>query len=160
MRQTATTLDLPVPFSVGSGYALLALAVLPEDGRFSVAADLAHLLGLPGPFLAKVLKALAQEGILESQRGPGGGFRLARPAHCITVQDVVAAIEGGAALHGCLMRTAACREHPCVLHHALVELKAQTDQILYQVTIRDLQIRHLRNLREQAEAKPALNIGA
>ena len=76
-------------FSTATAYALQALAALPEDGSYTLAKDLSQELALPGPYLAKILQSLAQSSILESLRGPKGGFRLARPAHRITVGDVV-----------------------------------------------------------------------
>ena len=48
----------------------------------------------PAPYLAKHLQAMSRAGILESVQGPGGGYRLARPAAEISVLDVVEAIDG------------------------------------------------------------------
>ena len=90
-------------FSTATGYALRALAAMPEDGSYSLAKDLASNLGLPGPYLAKILQTLAQEGMLTSVRGPRGGFRLARPAHRITVGEVVGVLDGMDAMSGCVM---------------------------------------------------------
>ncbi len=73
-------------YSTGTGYALRSLAAMPEDGRYALSKDLARTLGLPGPYLGKVLKALAREGLLGSLRGPHGGYRLARAAQFITVR--------------------------------------------------------------------------
>jgi Rrf2 family protein len=71
-------------FSTATGYALQTLAALPEDGGYHLARSLAKQLNLPGPYLAKILQSLVQAGILESVRGPKGGFRLAKPAHTVT----------------------------------------------------------------------------
>ena len=67
-------------FSTATGYALRALAALPEDGSFSLAKDLSSKLELPGPYLAKILQGLVQADILESVRDPKGGFRFTRPS--------------------------------------------------------------------------------
>jgi Rrf2 family protein len=159
MKQVATTLGIPVPFSVGSGYALQALAVMPEDGSYSTSNGLADLLHLPAPFLAKVLKVLAQGGILQSVRGPRGGFRLARPAHCVTVRDVLDALDGEMTLPGCQMGSTRrdCSDNPCVLHRALEDLRTYMDASLFQITIRDLQIQHLCRQRELVKAQRRLN---
>jgi Rrf2 family protein len=45
-------------------------------------------------YLLKALKALARAGVLHSAGGPGGGYRLARPAKRITLLEVVEAVEG------------------------------------------------------------------
>ena len=141
-------------FSTATGYALRALAALPEDGTYSLAKDLASHLDLPGPYLAKILQSLAQEGILHSVRGPRGGFRLARPAHRVTVGEVVAALEGLETMSGCVMGFARCdnQDNPCPLHQAWNDVKAHLDASMTQVTIRDLQILDMQHHREAAAA--------
>lgn len=106
-------------FSVGTGYALHALSAMPGDGAYLLAKDVAGRTGLPAPYLSKVLQSLAHAGILESLRGPHGGFRLARPAGEIRLSEVVAALnllESGA----CVMGFTEClsRLKPCPLHQA------------------------------------------
>lgn len=141
-------------FSTSTAYALQALAVLPEDGTYRLAKDLSEDLALPGPYLAKILQTLAQDGILESLRGPKGGFRLARPAHRITVGDVVAAMEGPEAFVGCVMGFPECREdNPCPLHDAWTQVKAHMDSSMTQSTIRDLQLVRLRNATAKERKK-------
>jgi Rrf2 family protein len=134
-------------FSTATGYALRALAAMPEDGSYSLAKDLASQLALPGPYLSKILQSLAQEGMLNSVRGPRGGFRLARPAHHITVGDVVNVMDGMESMSGCVMGFINCsgKEKPCPLHGAWQEVKDHLEQTMATVTIRDLQLLDLRN---------------
>jgi Rrf2 family protein len=120
---------------------------MPEDGSYSLAKNLAAKLDLPGPYLAKILQSLAQAGMLQSVRGPRGGFRLARPANRITVGEVVKALEGSEAMAGCVMGFIHCDAHanPCPLHSAWSEVKAHLEKSMTQVTIRDLQVLDLQN---------------
>jgi Rrf2 family protein len=146
-------------FSTAAGYSLRALAAMPEDGSYCLAKDLASSLGLPGPYLAKILQGLVQADILESVRGPRGGFRLTRPAHRITVGEVVAAMDGADSLDGCIMGFPTCGgDHPCPLHDAWGAVKAQVASSMTESTIRDLQLMDLRNLKEAkgraSEGKP------
>src|SRR4051794_3672380 len=69
------------------------LSMLPEDTTMP-AARLAEYHGVPAPYLAKNLQALARAGIVESVSGPKGGYRMARPASEVTMLDVVEAIDG------------------------------------------------------------------
>jgi len=69
------------------------LAAVPPD-RALPAAKLAEFHGVPAAYLAKHLQALARAEVLETVKGPRGGYRLARPAAEITVLDVVEAIDG------------------------------------------------------------------
>lgn len=74
-------------------HACTILAVLPPD-RALPAAKLAEYHGVPAAYLAKHLQSLARAGVLETVKGPRGGYRLARPATEITLLDVVEAIDG------------------------------------------------------------------
>ena len=63
---------------------------------------IAAATGIPEPTVAKVLKTLAAAGLVASQRGARGGYRLARPLAAIPVADVIAAIDGPIALTACV----------------------------------------------------------
>jgi Rrf2 family protein len=69
------------------------LAALPGEAALP-AGRLAEFHGVPGAYLAKQLQAMARAGIVEAVTGPGGGYRLARPAEAVTMLDVVLAVEG------------------------------------------------------------------
>jgi FeS assembly SUF system regulator len=66
------------------------------------ATTLAADTGLPLPTVQKLVSKLSAAGLIESARGTGGGFRLARPAAAISVADIVEAIEGPIALTTCV----------------------------------------------------------
>jgi Rrf2 family protein len=69
------------------------LSFLPEDAALPTA-RLAEYHGVPAAYLAKHLQALSRTGLVEAVPGPGGGYRLARPAREVSVLDVVEAIDG------------------------------------------------------------------
>jgi Rrf2 family protein len=69
------------------------LALLPP-GTSLPAARLAEYHDVPAAYLAKHLQAMARAGILGTERGPRGGYRLARPASEITLLEIVEAIDG------------------------------------------------------------------
>jgi Rrf2 family protein len=138
-------------FTVASGYALQALAHMPEDGSFMMAKDLSGQLKLPAPYLAKILQRLARFGILESVRGPKGGFRLSRPSHHITVGEVLIAMEGQGSLDSCIMGFPACDcDNPCPMHDAWTAVKAQVDSSMTSNTLRDLQLTKMRRTHLQS----------
>ena len=76
-------------------YAVRALLTLTADksGAMSGGA-LAIDQGLPVKFLAGILAELRRGGIVASQRGQEGGYRLARPASQISIADVIRVIDG------------------------------------------------------------------
>jgi Rrf2 family protein len=88
--------------SEGVEWALHACIALAWIGDRPVpAAKLASTYELPAPYLNKHLQALARAGILRSQPGPRGGFRLARDLREITLLDVVTAIDGSEGAFRC-----------------------------------------------------------
>ena len=65
------------------------------------ARDIAGVVRLPLPVVSKILKALARDGLLMSQRGTKGGYGLARRPEEITVADIIRALEGPIAVTEC-----------------------------------------------------------
>lgn len=85
-------------------YGVMILTRFAQEGigRIHNARDLATETEVPLPTASKILKLLAREGILLSQRGVKGGYRLARPPEEITVGQVVTAMEGPIAITECV----------------------------------------------------------
>ncbi|MEW6073752.1 MAG: Rrf2 family transcriptional regulator [Planctomycetota bacterium] len=108
-----------IPISRSSEYAIRALTYLAmqEPGLFCLARDMADELGIPAPFLGKVFQPLVARGLLVSQRGRHGGFRLARPAGEITVYEIVDAQEHLDRPAACFLGQAECTdERACPMH--------------------------------------------
>ena len=83
-------------------YAAVVMAQIARHSQAShAAAELAEAVQLPHPTVSKTLKMLVRAGLLVSQRGAQGGYRLARPASQITAADIIAAIEGPVAMTEC-----------------------------------------------------------
>ena len=81
--------------SARADYALRAVAELAVAGDDRLKRDvIAERQGIPVEFLESVLLSLKYAGIVQSQRGANGGFRLARPAGEISLGDVIRAVEG------------------------------------------------------------------
>ncbi|WP_315760211.1 SUF system Fe-S cluster assembly regulator [Sphingomonas sp. Y38-1Y] len=75
---------------------------------------LAAETGLPLPTVQKLVSRLSAAGLIESSRGTGGGFRLARPPAAITLADIVEAIEGPIAMTPCVEHG----RHDCAIEGA------------------------------------------
>lgn len=90
-------------------YATLVLTVLAaEPGAVLSAAELAERAGLEAPTVAKVLKPLAQAGLVEGFRGVHGGYRLARAPEAIGLLEIVTAIEGPPGITECSVHDGNC----------------------------------------------------
>ena len=82
-------------------YALRALVELAADGGIVKGDRLAQAQKIPVKFLENILAELRRAGLVGSQRGAEGGYRLQKPAGEISVADVIRAVEGPLAdVHG------------------------------------------------------------
>ena len=89
-------------------YAVVVLTRLARDGAAAPLGPVQNALSIAGetgiaePTVAKVLKLLAQAGLVEGVRGPRGGYRLTRPMASMPLSDVIVAIDGPIALTACV----------------------------------------------------------
>jgi len=90
-------------------YASVVLTVLASDPTAVLSAsELAERAGLEAPTVAKVLKPLAQAGLVSGFRGANGGYRLARAAGDISLVEIVEAMEGPLAMTQCSVHEGQC----------------------------------------------------
>lgn len=90
-------------------YATVVLAVLAAEPRAVLSASgLAERAGLEAPTVAKLLKPLAQAGLVQAFRGAAGGYRLARPAAEISLVEIIEAMEGPLAMTECSVHEGQC----------------------------------------------------
>ena len=96
--------------------ALVILAELPA-GQYQGAGAIATRTGAPRNYLGKILHLLSRRRLVESQKGLGGGFRLARDPRSISLYDIVEAIEDVSRWKECILGRPTCSdENPCQVH--------------------------------------------
>jgi Rrf2 family protein len=131
--------DSGVHISAKVDYGTRALLALAERGEPATAEALADAQGLPVRFLGAILIDLRRAGIVSSQRGAEGGYRLARGADEITVADVMRALDGPLAEVRGLRPEAAhyegAAEH---LQDVWVAVRASLRNVLERVTLEDI----------------------
>ena len=81
-------------YAVRAAVELAAAALEEPDGVPVKGDDVARAQGIPLKFLENILLDLRQAGIVNSRRGPDGGYWLAQPADAVSVADVIRAAEG------------------------------------------------------------------
>ena len=81
----------------------------PDRGELSQIHDIAEHCGLPEPFLGQILRLLVRGGLVQSKKGVGGGFSLARKPEDISFLDVIEALEGPVAVNRCQSPIEECR---------------------------------------------------
>jgi Rrf2 family iron-sulfur cluster assembly transcriptional regulator len=112
-------------------YALRAMAWLATvpGGEPVRAVDLSRSTGIPTHYLSKVLRRLVLANLLESQKGQGGGFSLARAPGEIAFIDILSAIDAYPTQGRCAFGWGECdSEDPCPLHHSWSNLNEQIRQ--------------------------------
>jgi Rrf2 family protein len=124
-------------------YALRALVDLAlNEGEAPVQQDeIARRQEIPSPYLARLMAQLARAGILRGERGPGGGYRLARPAVEISARDVVQAVEGPLEVVKCVdpnSKRICPRQTICVTQPLWRRVGQAVAQVLDSVTLQDL----------------------
>ena len=93
-------------------HALTALAVLARipKGGYAGTAEIAKLTGAPRNYLGKLLKVLGNEDLVESQKGKGGGLRLARSPSSISLLEVMEPVGRVSRMSGCFLGRPQCSE--------------------------------------------------
>ncbi len=121
------------------GILLLArFAAAPRDAQLS-AREMAETTTLPLPVVSKMLKELANAGLLESLRGAKGGYRLVRTPDAITVAEIVHALEGPIALMECTAGPGHCeQEARCTVQEPWHRINRAVHDALSRVTLADL----------------------
>jgi Rrf2 family protein len=100
---------------------------------------LARRQGIPAKFLENILADLRRSGLVASQRGADGGYRLARPADEVTIADIIRAVEGPLAdVHGTPPETVEYAGPAAHLQQVWVATRAALRSILEEVTLADV----------------------
>lgn len=122
-------------------YATRAVLVLSIDERSTKLAELAERCNVPRSVLEQIMPILRNAGIVRSERGPQGGYRLNRQPSDITLERVVRLFEGPLAPIACATRRQpeSCVMSPgCSLRLVWKDVRDATISILEGVTFADL----------------------
>ncbi len=124
-----------------SEYALRAMVFMARKGEpeYVGVKDIAEATGVPSNYLAKILQQLAKGGILESQKGFGGGFRIAQQLDKIKLLDIVDPLENISKFHRCVLGQRECNDAvACPLHDAWKRICNEYLGALENTTLQDV----------------------
>ena len=120
-------------------YGLRALLSLTAAGVPQTAETLANDQGLPPRFLGAILADLRRAGLVASQRGADGGYRLARDPGAITVAEVIRALDGPLAeVRGFRPEATSYAGAAEMLQEIWVAVRASLRSVLENVTLADV----------------------
>lgn len=124
--------------STKSDYAVRALIEIASSGDAGAlsAEELGRRQEIPRGFLQSILADLRRADIVLSQRGPSGGWRLARPADQVSVADVIRAVDGPlVSVYGVRPEAVSYNESAEVLQRVWIAARASLREVLERVTI-------------------------
>ncbi|HEY3282657.1 MAG TPA: SUF system Fe-S cluster assembly regulator [Armatimonadota bacterium] len=122
------------------GLVLLAQFAHGPEGHIRTGRDLAEQTHLPVPTVSKLLKTLTREGLLVSQRGVQGGYRLSRRPEEISVVDIIGALEGPIAVTLCSLEgTGECsQEDLCPVQSSWRKINSAVHNALEGIKLSDM----------------------
>jgi Rrf2 family protein len=122
-------------------YGLIALkhiASLPA-GDLANAREIAERFSLPPNLLAKILQNLSQSGIIEAQKGSGGGYRMLKSPPDVTLAQIFESIEGPVHMVMCTSTDGCCTiEDRCTVKNGLTSLEQKFYEFFETVTLADV----------------------
>jgi Rrf2 family protein len=114
----------------------------PEKNNIGIK-EISGDLELPTPFLAKILQQLAKHKILNSVKGPNGGFSLLKKPESITMMDIIKIIDGEDLFKNCIIHDGSCAEvkrakKTCPVHDDYSGLRTNIIRLFREKTIDEL----------------------
>ena len=133
------------------------MVIKDEKGMYN-AKELAEATGMPLPTVTRILKMLSNAKLLESQRGPQGGYSLTRGAKEISVAEVIEAMEGPISLTECASEDCGCSyEAYCAVGKPWQKINKAIKEVLQSINLAEMgvqdeskQLLKLTNLTEMS----------
>ncbi len=126
-------------------YATLGLVYLAKqpDGATVMIDEICDAEKIPKSFLAKIFQSLVKGGFLDSHRGAGGGFSLARDPHSVNLLEIFQCVEGAFAMQRCVGEEPECvlssdRLASCTLCAIFSQAQTRVNEVFSRTTLHDL----------------------
>lgn len=111
--------------------AMIFIAFKSKEGKKVGIKEIAKEIDSPEHFIAKILQDLGKRKLLQSAKGPNGGFYLDSDALKCSLADIVKVVDGGHIFTGCGLGLKQCSEtHPCPIHHEFKAVRKDLLQML------------------------------
>ncbi|WP_073083871.1 RrF2 family transcriptional regulator [Chitinophaga jiangningensis] len=126
-------------FSKTCEYAMRAVFYVAQkshEGQKVGIKEIAEQINSPEAFLAKILQKLSRERLIQSVKGPNGGFYFDAVSLNRPLADIVSAVDGNEIFTGCGLGLTYCSEsNPCPLHEEFKKIRNQITHMLNNTTI-------------------------
>lgn len=102
--------------------------------------EISKEIDAPEHFMAKILQDVCKSGLLQSLKGPTGGFYLTTDAQQCSLLEIVKAVDGDQLFYGCALGLHSCSEKkPCPLHHQFKAVRQNLYDLLKEAKVGELQ---------------------
>jgi Rrf2 family protein len=126
-------------FSKACEYAIRAMIFIAQksrQGERTGIKDISKGIDSPEPFMAKILQDLSRKGLVQSIKGPHGGFYMSESNFKTTLAEVVTGIDGDKLFTGCGLGLKACSEKkPCPIHDEFKIIRKKIQSMLETTTV-------------------------
>ena len=132
-------------FSKTCEYALKAMIFVAqksgENGRVGIK-EIAQGTDAPEHFIAKIMQELSRKKLIQSMKGPNGGFYFSERELNASISDIVKAVDGESIYTDCVLGLQACSEkNPCPVHHEYKEIKRKLIHMIEHNTLGDFKVK-------------------
>ena len=119
--------------------AVLYLAIYSNPNKKLSSKSVANFIDVPAPFLAKIFQTLSRNNIIQSSKGPNGGFYLTETELGNNLLDVIECIDGLEFFNNCFLGLPKCSDDkPCAIHHVIVPFKKNLKDEILNKTIAEI----------------------
>ncbi|KAB1154669.1 Rrf2 family transcriptional regulator [Tenacibaculum aiptasiae] len=130
-------------FSKSCEYAMRAILYIAKqsfNGNKTGVKEIAKATNSPEAFTAKILQKLTKNNIVNSIKGPYGGFLISESkSQTIKLSEIVKVIDGNEIYTGCGLGLRECNaKNPCPIHHKFIDIRRDLKTMLETTTIYDL----------------------
>lgn len=111
--------------------AMIYIAQHSRDGKRIGIGQIARGIDSPEHFIAKILQELGRKGIVQSIKGPNGGFYLDEKGRSCSLATIVRALDGDGLFNGCGLGLPQCSHlHPCPIHGEFKKIREEIGTML------------------------------
>jgi Rrf2 family protein len=120
--------------------ALIFITLKSTQGERVNLADISEEIASPPAFTAKILQKLVKATVIDSVKGPHGGFHISEKNKIhIVLADIVHIIDGDTFYKGCALGLKKCTiQNPCPLHFKFNAVRADFNKMLQETSLKDL----------------------
>jgi Rrf2 family iron-sulfur cluster assembly transcriptional regulator len=114
--------------------AMLDLAIHDKAGPVTLA-DISQCQGISLSYLEQLFAKLRKSGLVKGVRGPGGGYRLARPASEISIAEIICSVDENVDVTNCQGQGNCLDGEMCLTHDLWVDLSVRLHEFLSGITL-------------------------